>query len=254
MKKIFLLIVCGLLCSCKSITYQDVNPQIAPNKELLPAMEALVDVYNLENTYERGAIVTKTQGYGSGSITTSGHMNASINHSPYSNYTSVSGFYRERGDISLSSSSEARTTYEDDIRVHDVIRIFEKEVEENMTNPYGEKKGFIMLRLGYRETKYSYLHPIASILTLFTINFFGFPSDKVTESLEVEVRIMDKERNLIKKYYVHAKNECICAFWYGYHYKNFERKIAADNIKEALEKIRVQIGRDAAEIKAKLAE
>lgn len=47
----------------------------------------------------------------------------------------------------------------------------------------------------------------------------------------------------------------VVAVWWGYETQNeVLRKNAIDNIKEALEKIRVRIGRDAAEIKAKLAE
>ena len=56
MKK-YVVVVAFLACSCKSITYQDVNPEIKPNENLLPALESVVDLRNLEATYTAGSYV-----------------------------------------------------------------------------------------------------------------------------------------------------------------------------------------------------
>lgn len=253
MKKIFLLIVCGLLCSCKSITYQDVNPQIAPNKELLPAMEALVDVYNLENIYSKGYSMTNSYSYGSGYAHNSGTVDTT-HHAAHGNMNYSNSHYRGNSYMTTSSITSSKSSYYGDVRVSDAIRFFEKEVEENMTNPYGEKKGFILLKLSYREHDSSFFYPMLSFLTLYMVNCFGVPCDKATDILEVEVRIMNNKKELVRKYIENVSHEDYVAFWYGYDYEDVWRKVAADNIKEALEKIRVRIGRDAAEIKAKLAE
>ena len=53
MKKYLFLLL--FLASCKSITYQDVNPNINPNQNLLPALDTIVDLYNLEATYSSGS-------------------------------------------------------------------------------------------------------------------------------------------------------------------------------------------------------
>ena len=64
MKKL-LLILSLFICSCKSITYQDVNPIISPNNHLLPALNTSIDIYNLEASYSEGYFTAKASTYGS---------------------------------------------------------------------------------------------------------------------------------------------------------------------------------------------
>ena len=64
-KKIIPLIVL-CLCSCKSITYHDVNPAIVPNSNLLPALEPVVSLNNLEATYTAGTYSGYANNFGSG--------------------------------------------------------------------------------------------------------------------------------------------------------------------------------------------
>ena len=98
MKK-YILICFFILSACKSITYQDINPQILPNENLLPAMESIVDMSNLEATY--------TAGYYNGSAN---NLGTGIGNSSWIQTTAISG-----------------TNYKD-ARVNDVINVFEKEI------------------------------------------------------------------------------------------------------------------------------
>ena len=71
-------------------------------------------------------------------------------------------------------------------------------------------------------------------------------------SLEVEVEILNNKKELIKHYKVNVDNSEAVAMYYGYHQKHVYRKLAADNIKQAMEQIRLQINNDAEEILKKL--
>lgn len=225
MKKITLLL-CIFICSCKSITYQDVNPTLFPNSNLLPALEILVDINNLEATYTSGSYVGTANNFGSGY-----GLN---NYGGYVSTTTMSG------------------THYKDVRVNDIINIFNKEVKENITSLYGEKKGYISLKLGYKGFEENTLLGLASIFSLGTVNFLGVPISKLSQSLEVEVEIWNNKREVVKRYVENVVDSEYVAMYWGYNINNAFRKVAADNIKQALEKIRNKIGNDATEIKNSL--
>ena len=222
MKK-YVVVVAFLACSCKSITYQDVNPEIKPNENLLPALESVVDLRNLEATYTAGSYVGMANNVGTG-----------FGGRSWMQTTSMSG-----------------TAFKD-IRVNDVINIFNKEVKENITYPYGEKKGYITVKLGYRGVDENGFYIFTSILTLFSVNFIGLPMSRMTQSLEVEVEIWNKQKEMVSRYVENVQDSGYCAMYWGYNASNLTRKVSADNIKQALQKIRYRINLDAPQIKRKL--
>ena len=226
MKKFFVICSLFILASCKSITYEDVNPTIAPNNTLLPAMEALIDTSNLEYTYSMGSYSGVSNGFGAG--------------------------WGNNGWAGWTQTSTMSGSMFRDQRIGDVINLFEKEVKENITNPYGAKKGYIALKLGYRgEDSTYFFYSLFYGLTLCITNFFGFPFGNVTQSLEVNIEILDKNKELIKKYSENVVDKEWLAMYWGYG-GSIYRKVAADNIKTALEKIRKRIEIDANEINKKL--
>ena len=225
MKKYLLLIL--FLTSCKSITYQDVNPSINPNNNLLPALETLVDINNLESTYSSGSYVGQANNFGTG-------------------YSGNNGW-----GSWLQTTSLSGTQYKDS-RVNDIINMFDKEVKENITTPYGEKKGYSSLKLGYRGSEDSFIYPLTSTLSLFTLNLVGFPWTELEESLEVEVQIMNNKKEIISRYTENVFSSNYVAMWWGYDENVVYRKVAADNIKQALERIRNKINTEASILNKKL--
>ncbi len=139
-----------------------------------------------------------------------------------------------------------------DDRVGDVRNIFEEEVKENITNPYGAKKGYLKLKLGYYNNDYSQWYIVPSIFTVFTVNLAGFPVASSQQTLEVVVEVQDNNREVIRRYREMVSNEAYVAMYWGYSQDDVIRKVGADNIKQALEKIRYRINADAPEIKKKL--
>lgn len=215
-----------ILSACKSITYNDVNPDIKPNDNLLPALITVVDMNNLEAVYSSGGYHGVANNFGTG-----------YGANPWAGWAQTTV-------VNGSSYKDAR--------VNDVINIFEKEVKENISSPYGEKKGYATLKLGYRGKDTSALYILPSALSLFTINLLGFPVNEITQSLEVQVEIWNNKKELIKKYTENVENSDFIAMYWGYNEIDIWRKVAADNIKQALKKIRYQIAQDATTLRSKL--
>ncbi len=223
MKKYLLILLC--LTSCRSLTYNDINPTINPNQNLLPALETSFDYSNLESVYSAGGIYGQANNFGTA----------------YNNNLSSWG---------QTTTFNARQIK--DIRITDALNIFNKEVTENITSPYGKKLGTISLRFGYRGTDTSVIYPLSSYFTFGLLNFLGYPCDKVTDSLEVEVTITNNQKELIGRYTENVQSTAYIAMWWGYDGNRIYRKLAAANMKQAMEKIRIRINNDAPRLKKQL--
>jgi len=140
----------------------------------------------------------------------------------------------------------------DDVRVGDVRNIFEKEVKENISELYGSKKGYITLKLGYYDRDITSWYSVPAAFTLGTVYLVGFPYRGERQTLEVIVEVQNNKREVIKRYTEMVSNEAYVALYWGYEQDKLSRKIGADNIKQALEKIRYRINADAPEIKKAL--
>jgi hypothetical protein len=138
------------------------------------------------------------------------------------------------------------------VMADDAVSIFEQDVENNITVGKGEKKGYISLRIQTVQLEYSLPIRTASVATLGLLNIVGFPVDKHTQTMDVEVEIMDKKQGVIKRYTQTVESSAYRAFYWGYKRKNVNRKVSADNVKKAMALIRNQINTDAPEIKQKL--
>lgn len=224
MKRIvFYLFVIITLSSCKSITYNDLNPNIDPNNNLLPRLDPIIDIYNLEATYSIGTGVSAAQNFGT------------INNNHY------------------SGTTFSTISYHRDNRVQDTIRIFEKEIKENISTVYGKKVGYIRLSLGYHNTENTFMsYYIPSMLSLYTLNLLGFPIMSAEENLEATIEILNNKKEIIKAYKEDASYKEYSAMYWGYTPKDMKRKIASNNIKSIMEKIRLKIRDDSSEIIKKL--
>ena len=87
---------------------------------------------------------------------------------------------------------------------------------------------------------------------MFTLNVVGFPANELTESLEVEVQIMNNKKEVIGRYVENVTNSNYLAMYWGYNWPGLYRKVAADNIKTALEKIRIKINNDSTRLNKQL--
>lgn len=234
MRRFLLVLSYFLLVACKSLSYNDLNPMPNPNSNLLPALEPIVDISNLETVYSSGGISGYSNSYGYG--------NSHI-------YGTGNNLYGSSGR--MQSSYMNMYVYKD-ARVEDAVNIFTQEVKDNITNPYGKKKGYIVMKLLNRGVNNCGFCRFVSGFSLFTINLLGVPVDSVAQSLDVEVEIYNNNKELIWRKKAHAYAHEYIAIGYGYSGNTIYRKLAADNLKQALILIKMDINSEADKIKKSL--
>lgn len=183
----------ALLASCRSVTYEDVNPTIQPNQNLLPVLDVRPDQSSIRAVYNK----------------------------------------------------------KKDDRIADALSIFNKEVRENIIEQTGDKKGIITMRINYGNTTHNKFYQITPGL-IYIPTVLGVPFDSAEQTLDIEVLIQNTHKDVIKRYTANSSDTVYAALYWGYDNKDIDRKVAAENLKKALENIRHQINNDAPEIRSKL--
>ena len=225
MKKILLLSTFLFLTNCKNITHQDYILDVN-NQTKLPALEAVINTTNLENVFSLGGFVANANNMGTG--------------------------VGNRGWVQASAMTG--TSFRDP-RMQDTMTLFDDFVKNKVTNPYGEKKGYIVLNIGYRNriVHYESIATVsATVLSLGILNLLGFPFAVEEEEMNISVEILNSKRELVKRYTsVQSDTEWMAAYW-GYDVPMVNRKITIENVKNALEDIGKQVSNDAYEINKRL--
>ena len=158
-----------------------------------------------------------------------------------------------RAAFSDATDDEGKPDYNlRNVMADDAVNIFEREVEENITLGEGEKRGYISFRVTYVQLDNSTGLRALSMATLGLLNAVGLPMDKFTQTMEVEIEIMNKKRDVVKRYTQVVETSAYRAYYWGYKRKDINRKVSADNVKEALRIIREKINKDASEILERL--
>ncbi len=126
----------------------------------------------------------------------------------------------------------------------DRATIFYREVEENITTPRGQVKGYIELTHKSDWAK-SFLCTIPSALTAMTINLFGFPLLSLEGYSEINVRILDANGQFIKRYSANATSTQYVALWWGVAESSHNgESTSIIAYKKALDDITLQIKKD----------
>jgi hypothetical protein len=123
------------------------------------------------------------------------------------------------------------------------MKLFTQEIEENLTDPYGDKYGTISIRKNVLKLRSNMIYPMVSGFLLFVPNIFGFPMAKIKYDVEVELRILDSKGKLIGKYTGIGRAKVVMALYYGYG-AGAGRKLENDAFNDAFSKIRPQIQND----------
>jgi len=216
MKKFFFIPVIFVLLftGCKSISLSELRPS-PKNTKLLPALEPKVNIMSLESAYSSGTSNVEVSTY-----------NSKLSNSSY---------------MGIGSST---TTSNKDKRVQDAITIFERDVTENITNPFGEKKGSITCRIvaGEQSMKDRWLW--ATAFSACTLNLFGIPLYSTVTNIDVEVEIYTKNDHLIGKYSATGYSKIWVALYWGYDESSASRKSAFTALKMALNEIKLKIQDD----------
>lgn len=228
MKTISLSALLILSLSCASIKPQDFQPT-PKNTTLLPPLEPRVDLYSFESAYTAGHVQSTSVGYGTALAGTPGLLGVSVSNG----------------------------TVTKDPRVQDAITYFDRDIKNNITNPYGQRNGYALAKIvngksGPSSFAASMLYAVLAGGTLFVGNMLGLPlSDNKTE-LEVEVEIYDVSNNLVAKYNSSCSDRQWVAMYYGYAPLDAGRVAGINAFKCALNKIKQEIDKDSVRVAGEL--
>ncbi len=125
------------------------------------------------------------------------------------------------------------------------MRLFRKELEENLMDPYGDVYGEVVITQTVIDQRARLFFPTA--LLLYTPMLVGFPLAFPKMEIELELRIYDAKRKLIGVYTGTGRGNVTIAMYYGYGFTGAQ-KMYADAINEAFDEIRSQVRRDAIRI------
>lgn len=135
----------------------------------------------------------------------------------------------------------------------DELRLFTKEVENNLIDPYGDKYGYIALKRSIIDSKFGEGYFWTSCVLLTIPNIFGFPFTNIRYKVDVEIRVLDSDNKLVGKYSAIGESS-VKAAYYGYSLSDAYQKSYPDALLDAFDKIRPQIQSDASRLNAKLLE
>lgn len=134
----------------------------------------------------------------------------------------------------------------------DRMKLFTKEVEDNLTDPYGDKYGYIVMKQNIIKVKMGVGWALLQGFTFAVPLLFGVPAGGFKYTLEIEMRIMDSQNKLIGKYSAIGFGSAKSALYWGYNGGNAFRKSYVDAINDAFNQIRPQIQADANRLNEKL--
>lgn len=128
----------------------------------------------------------------------------------------------------------------------------EQQVRNDLIDEYSEPKGYISFRIvGNNSSNVGWLM-LPSILSYGTLNLLGMPAGWSDIDLELEARLYDRNKRLIKIYRGLGSDSTVIACYYGYNELDAEKVSVINSVKQALASIKQQINNDQSLLLTKL--
>lgn len=123
--------------------------------------------------------------------------------------------------------------------------LFYREIEKNVVAQGGDTKGSIILTPVLHQLEVPNVGwTLLSVGTAFIPNLFGMPIESYTAFCELELRVVDKNGNLIKKYSSDSTvTEYVAPYW-GYYELEARKAALYESYKKTLKKLIWQMNRD----------
>lgn len=207
----FAIVLIIVFTQCRTINLAELNPQGKINP-LLPALEVEFDMYSLEKNFP----------------------------DRFNSQTSITSTNMEVTSQSINISNIKN----EDVTPNDFITLFNREVKNNITNPYGEKRGKIVCRIAGKDENPTYILRLLSLISLGTLNILGMPFDINKNIIDIDVEISNNNNELIGRYNAMGKGKEISSLYYGNHYLRAKRYANIKAYKAAMTDIKKQIEAD----------
>lgn len=137
--------------------------------------------------------------------------------------------------------------------MRDVFTVLGNELNDNTTQRAGNKQGLARFKLVYydrREPGWGWLVP--SVLTLGTANLFGMPANRIEANVELQMEILDLNKNVVAQYRAPGSGKATVAMYHGYAGFDAKRKANLLALQQAMRGIRQKMEADLPKINAAL--
>ncbi len=143
------------------------------------------------------------------------------------------------GEQAYALNSAHKGDLENFLKTH-----IEQQIRNDIIDEYSSPRGYISFRIAANNSSNAGLLMFPSILSLGTLNLLGMPAGWSKTKVELEARIYDKSRRLIKVYTGTGSDKNVIACYYGYSEMDSEKVSMVNSVKIAMSSIKEQINSD----------
>ncbi len=206
-----------VLLSCQTISLQDYKIG-RPNEQRLPRLEPELDRESFSKPFTNQMFRI----YKDESGTSQNSQDYTVNNEINLNMVGMNGIYFRESKM-----------------------LFRNYVTENITRPFGEKRGYIVCRLEIYECNND--SPLLYVLhgaSMFTLTLLGLPYDIRETDLKLSVEIYNLENELIGIYKAGGISTETAGLYYGYRESDMKKAGYIKAFKMAMDKIQHLIYND----------
>ncbi len=136
-------------------------------------------------------------------------------------------------------------------RSRDVATLFERETREAITAPYGDKRGFLELKVTPIQTRGS-AWPLVSGLTLFIPNVVGMPLSAWRTTVSTQLDVLDSQRRLVATYRAEGEAKAVWGLFSATNYTEPGRVVYLQAVRQCLDQIKIKMQPDLARLQNQL--
>jgi hypothetical protein len=136
-------------------------------------------------------------------------------------------------------------------RSRDVATLFERETREAITAPYGDKKGFLELKVTPITTRgLGWL--LLSGVTLFLPNLVGMPLSAWRTTVSTQLDVLDSQRRLVATYRAEGEAKAVWSLFSRTNYTEPGRVVYLQAVRQCLDQIKTTMQPDLARLQRQL--
>lgn len=134
----------------------------------------------------------------------------------------------------------------------DVNTLFEREVRETLTDPYGTPSCYLLLTTTIVSNRAGLGWAIASGATLGGLNLLGMPFSRSVIVVDTKLDVLDRQRRLVGSYRATAEAKALGSFFSSTNYGTPGRVVYLQAVRAGLVQIKPQLQADLPRVQAAL--
>ncbi|UOQ73035.1 hypothetical protein [Hymenobacter cellulosilyticus] len=136
---------------------------------------------------------------------------------------------------------------------NDVRTLFEREVREVLSEPYGKSRGFLVLHTRRVSARPGLGFTFASVLTAGSLNLLGFPWARYRYVVDVQLDVLNQRRELIGSYRGTGQARATAGLYSRTNFSQPDRVLYLQCVRQGLDQIIPQLRPETARLQAALA-